>query len=82
MQRFPDHSAQPSEERVTYGNHSGYKVVSKNDQPMFCPTQAPMGSHIAICLTESEWEQEQMGAFNWKVLNSPTPYTVTYRESH
>jgi hypothetical protein len=67
---------------IAAAEDAGYKVISKNDQTMFCPTQAPMGSHIAICLTESEWEQEQMGAFNWKVLNSPTPYTVTYRESY
>ena len=58
---------------------AGYKVISKNGQTRFCPTEAPMGSHIAICLTETQWEQEQMGVFNWKVLNSPASFSVTSR---
>ncbi len=67
---------------IAAAEDAGYKVISKNDRTMFCPTQAPMGSHIAVCLTESGWEYEQMGAFNWKVLNSPAPYTVTSREAY
>lgn len=67
---------------IAAAEDAGCKVISKNGQTMFCPTQARMGSHIAVCLTESEWEQEQMGAFNWKVFNAPDPFTVTYRESY
>jgi len=67
---------------VAAAEDAGYKVTSRNGRTMFCPAGAPIGSHIAICLTESEWEQEQMGAFNWKVFNAPTPFTVTYRESY
>ena len=67
---------------IAAANDAGYKVVSRNDRTIFCPTQAPIGSHVAVCLTETQWEQEQMGAFNWKAFTSPTPYTVTYREGY
>ena len=67
---------------IAAAEEADYKVVNRNGATMFCPTRAPIGSHVAICLTESEWEQAQMGAFNWKVFNAPAPYTVTYRESY
>jgi hypothetical protein len=49
---------------------------------MFCPSQAPTGSHLATCLTEREWEMEQASAFNWKVFSSPEPFTVVTREGY
>ena len=64
---------------IAAAEDAGYKVISKNDRTMFCPTAAPMGSHIAVCLTETQWEYEQMSAWNWKVLNAPASYSVTYR---
>jgi len=67
---------------IAAAQDAGYKVINRNGGTMFCPARAPTGSHVAVCLTESQWEQEQMGAFNWKVFNSLNPYTVTYRESY
>jgi hypothetical protein len=61
---------------------AGYKVIIKNDQTMFCPSQAPTGSHLATCLTEREWEMEQASAFNWKVFSSSEPFTVVTREGY
>ena len=56
-----------------------YKVTPKNDQTMFCPSQAPIGSHLRACLTEREWEQEQLWVFNWRVFNAPEPFNVATR---
>lgn len=67
---------------IAAAEDAGYKLISKNDQTIFCPTQASLGSHIAVCLTETQWEQEQMGAFNWKVLNSPASFSVISREAY
>jgi hypothetical protein len=61
---------------------AGYKVITKNDQTMFCPSQAPTGSHLAACLTERQWEMEQASAFNWKVFSAPEPFTVVTREGY
>lgn len=61
---------------------AGYKVITKNDQTMYCPSQAPIGSHLATCLTEPEWEQEQASVFHWRVFNAPTPFTVDTREGY
>lgn len=61
---------------------AGYRVIARNDQTMFCPTQAPIGSHITTCLTEREWELEQASVFYWKVFSAPTPFTVATREGY
>ena len=74
-----DATARRHAANIAAAEDAGYKVISENGQTKFCPTEAPMGSHIAICLTETQWEQDQMEVFNWKVLNSPAPYTVTFR---
>ena len=62
--------------------NAGYQVITRNDRTMFCPSQAPTGSHLATCLTESQWEQEQLAAFNWKVFSTPEPFTVVTREGY
>lgn len=67
---------------IAAAEHAGYKVVAKNDGTLFCPRQAPIGSHIAVCLTEREWEQEQLFTFDWRVFNVPAPFTVAFRESY
>lgn len=61
---------------------AGYKVIAKNGQTMFCPVQAPIGSHLVTCLTEREWESEQASVFYWKVFSAPEPFTVATRESY
>lgn len=81
----------PSKEAVEARGHAaniaaaadaGYKVIAKNDQTMFCPIQAPIGSHIATCLTEHEWELEQASVFYWKAFSAPEPFTVATREGY
>jgi hypothetical protein len=67
---------------IAAATSAGYKVITKNDQTMFCPSQAPIGSHLATCLTEREWEQEQMSVFNWKVFASPEPFTIATRAGY
>jgi hypothetical protein len=67
---------------IAAAEDADYRILSRNGHTVFCPARAPLGSHIAVCLTENQWEQEQMGAFTWKVFNAPTPYTVISRESY
>lgn len=67
---------------IAAAKDAGYTVVAKNDRTMFCPPQPPIGSHLATCLTEREWEQEQMSVFNWKVFSAPQAFTVATREGY
>jgi hypothetical protein len=42
---------------VAAAERAGYKVVSKGDRTLFCPTASATGSHMArVCLTETEFE--------------------------
>ncbi len=45
---------------IAEAQDAGYRVVSDSGRTLFCPTVPPTGSHIAACLTETEWEHEQM----------------------
>lgn len=67
---------------IAAAKDAGYTVVPKNGQTMFCPTHAPIGSHLTTCLTEREWRQEQASVYSWKVVNAPEPFTVTTREGY
>jgi len=58
-------SAQPAVPRteaqhasnVATAERAGYKVVTKGDRTLFCPTASTTGSHMArICLTETDFE--------------------------
>lgn len=61
---------------------SGYRVIARDGRTIYCPTRAPVGSHLETCLSEREWEQEQMSVFNWRVFNAPEPFTVATREGY
>ena len=67
---------------VAAARDAGYMVVARNDRTMFCPTQAPIGSHLMTCLTEREWESEQASVYTWKVLSTPEPFTIATREGY
>ena len=67
---------------IAAAQEAGYAVVARNDRTMFCPTHAPIGSHLMTCLTEREWEQEQASVYNWKAFSAPQPFTVATRESY
>ena len=42
---------------VAVAERAGYKVVSKGDRTLFCPTASATGSHMArVCLTETDFE--------------------------
>ena len=42
---------------VAAAERAGYKVVTKGDRTLFCPTASPTGSHMApVCMTEREFE--------------------------
>lgn len=78
----PEAAARRHAANITAAADAGYKVIAKNDQTMFCPMQAPIGSHIATCLTEREWELEQASVFHWKAFSAPEPFTVDTREGY
>ena len=67
---------------IAAAKDAGYTVVARNDRTMFCPTQAPIGSHLTTCLTEREWEQEQASVYNWKAFSAPQPFTIATREGY
>ena len=84
-------SQPPSQEAAAAHRHAaniaaaadaGYKVTVKNDQTLFCPIRAPIGSRIATCLTERQWELEQASVFYWKAFSAPEPFTVATREGY
>jgi hypothetical protein len=56
---------------IAVAQDAGYRVVSDGSRTKFCPTLAPTGSHITSCLTETEWEHEQMWV--WRL---PNPYLL------
>jgi hypothetical protein len=58
-------AAQPAPQRseathaanVAAAERAGYRVVTKNDRTLFCPTASTTGSHMGrICMTETDFE--------------------------
>ena len=44
---------------IAAAERAGFKVVTRGDRTIFCPTASPTGSHMApTCLTESELEAQ------------------------
>ncbi|MBV9346256.1 MAG: hypothetical protein JOZ03_14835 [Gammaproteobacteria bacterium] len=42
---------------IAAAEQAGFRIVTKNDRTLFCPSAPPTGSHMgASCMTESEWE--------------------------
>jgi hypothetical protein len=57
---------------IAAAQDAGYRVISDSGRMLFCPTVAPTGSHIAACLTETEWEHEQMWVSRGPSSTSPS----------
>jgi hypothetical protein len=42
---------------IAAAEQAGFRVVTRNDRTLFCPSAPPTGSHMgASCMTEPEWE--------------------------
>jgi hypothetical protein len=42
---------------VAAAERAGYKVVTKGDRTLFCPTASATGSHMGrVCMTETDFE--------------------------
>ena len=42
---------------VAAAEKAGYKVVTKDDRTLFCPTSSATGSHMGrVCMTETDFE--------------------------
>jgi hypothetical protein len=59
---------------VVAAEKSGYKVINNDKgQTLFCATEATethVASHIATCVTETQWEQQQL----WLVAGPDMPW--------
>lgn len=66
---------------VAAAQESGYRIVSKNGQTLFCSSQPPIGSHIAPgCLTERQWEQRQLWV--WSGPWCPAAFEACTERNH
>ena len=42
---------------VAAAERAGYRVVTKDDRTLFCPTASTTGTHMArVCMTETDFE--------------------------
>ena len=64
---------------IAAASDAGYKVTTEDGRTMFCPSEAPIGSHLHACLTERQWEEDQLWVFNWKAFSAPEPFNVATR---
>jgi hypothetical protein len=53
----PQITAEQHAANVAAAEKAGYKVVTKGERTLFCPTAAPTGSHMGpTCITERDFE--------------------------